>query len=130
MQKIQSAFAAFLVVLNFGALAAGDKPAENARAFGATDIEVRLKDGSIIRGQAQGLESISLKMPYGTLTFPAADIYSVTTGERITGEAAKEVVELIKGLDDDNFTKRAEAQKRLEGIGIGASDILKQERVN
>jgi hypothetical protein len=97
---------------------------------GPSDIEVRLKDGSVIRGQAPGLDKIRIKMAYGELAFPADDVYCVSIGERVSAETARQVRELLKDLDDDSFTKRGEAQKRLEVIGAAAVEIMRQERGN
>ncbi|MCY3024331.1 MAG: hypothetical protein NTW87_35590, partial [Planctomycetota bacterium] len=48
--------------------------------YGPRDVEVRLQDGSVIRGEIQGVEAVALKTDYGLLNFPVTRILHINRG--------------------------------------------------
>jgi hypothetical protein len=114
------------ILASASASAADTKTGKNK--FGPRDVELRLHDGSIIRGEIKQLENIALKTEYGTLTYPLSDMMRITRGKRMAAEEVCEVESAIKDLDSDNFDKRRAAQTKLEYYGISAAVVLEQCR--
>jgi len=100
------------------------KPATDAakRKFGPKDVEVVLRDGSRIRGEISGFESVALKTRYGTLTIPIAEIHAITHGKR--GSDKNAVATALKDLTGDDAIASAKAAKVLQDMGSGAVDAL------
>src|SRR5207248_2963568 len=53
-------------------------PAESKHA--TRDVEVRFRDGSIVRGHLKGIDQVALKTSFGTLKFPLEDLRVVMHG--------------------------------------------------
>jgi hypothetical protein len=102
-------------------LAAGDR----GRDFGPLDVEVRLRDGSQMRGEVMALDTLKLKTAYGVLNFPVSDLRQLQFGARLTEKDARGIQEAIALLDSDDFASRSEAQTRLERFGASALAPLK-----
>lgn len=98
--------------------------------FGPNDVELRLQDGSVIRGETQGLATVTLKTAYGTLVFPGTKILHINRGHRLPPEDLQEISAAIKELDSDSFTTRTAAQQKLEKIGAPAVNLLRQAHEN
>ncbi len=93
--------------------------------FGPRDIEVKLQDGSVFRGEIKDLESIVIKTAYGTLSVPIADMLRIDRGERMNEKDAREIADNLKDLDNDEFAKRAAAQYKLETLPAIAAETIK-----
>jgi len=115
-----------LSALAWGCRAAVDSSA--APQYGPNDIEIRLRDGSLLRGEISSTAPIELKTAYGNLTFPLSRILRIKTGFRLAKEKEGEIRTAIKELDSDDFTTRGQAQHALEEFGAQAVDILKDAR--
>lgn len=102
---------------------AGRKP-----RYGPRDVEVRLQDGSQIRGEILGLETVTLKTSYGALAFPITKILNINRGRRLPAEDGQEISAAIKNLDNDGYTIRAAAQQKLETCGAAAANLLRAAR--
>ena len=96
--------------------------------FTSRDVEVRLRDGSVLRGELSGPESISLTTSYGELSFPLENMLRLKAAQRMPAQDLIAIAAAIKELDSDEFAHRAEAQKILEGFGPSAAAILKEAR--
>lgn len=107
---------------------AAANPAPPKSRFGPMDVEVRLSDGSAIRGEIKGIDTVRLKTNYGSLAFPAARIMRVTRGQRLTPDETKTFQDTLKLLDADTFQRRAAAQQKLEEMGPPVLAALKQAR--
>ena len=110
-----------------GMAAAGDGAVP--KHFGPGDVEVRLRDGSIVRGEIGGADSIALKTPYGVLTFPLNRILRIKAGFRLAKEKEVGIRSAIAELDNDDFAVRAKAQHTLEELGAQAAELLTQARM-
>src|SRR5476649_1038278 len=81
------------------------KPAKPAVAkFAPHDVEVRLKDGSAVRGELKSTEAIVLKTSFGALKFPIEDIYQIThaqSGAPVDAARIAAAIKDFKGADRD-----------------------------
>lgn len=96
--------------------------------FGPRDVEVRLQDGSLFRGEIKDLETLVLKTAYGALTIPVTDMLRIDRGERVSEKETKDIAETLKELDNDEFAKRSAAQYKLETSSAGAIEVIKAAR--
>lgn len=96
--------------------------------FSIYEIEVKLQDGSLIRGEIKETESIQLKTAYGLLNIPLSEISRIERGERISELDTKAAVQALKDLDSDEFSKRAAAQHTLETGNALISTLIKDAR--
>jgi hypothetical protein len=124
-----------LILLVAAAFSAEPKPGAEPVApkkprYGPNDVEVRLLDGSLIRGGLLGLEQITLQTRYGALAFPAPKLLHVTRARRMPADEAQEVAQAIKDLDNDDFARRNAAQQKLEAFGAAAAPLLADARQN
>lgn len=110
-----------------GLARAGD---DAALPYKASDVEVRMRDGSVVRGEIRGAETLALKTAYGVLAFPVQEIVSVRPAERIAAKDVQEIEAIAKALDHDDFAQRSEAQRKLESFGSAAVEPLKVARQN
>jgi hypothetical protein len=105
------------------------KAADGAAKFGPDDIEVRLKDGSVLRGELQGVASFKLKTPYGVLTVPATEMRRLKLGQGGAGSVdAATLNAAIKDLIGDVKTVWPEAQRVLARAGSDAVEPLFEAR--
>ena len=98
--------------------------------YGTRDVEVRLIDGSILKGELLNLDSIILKTTFGTLTFPTRDILRVCRGHHLTPDKTSDIFSAIKDLDDSEFGRRLEAQRKLELWASEAAGMLEEARAH
>ncbi|HYG75805.1 MAG TPA: hypothetical protein VEK08_12440 [Planctomycetota bacterium] len=103
-------------------------PAVAQVKFGADDVEVRMAEGSVIRGQLRELETISFVTPYGVLNFPVKDVLHLSRGRRLSAKEATTVQAAIKDLDAEGFARRNAAQQKLESLGSVIIDALREAR--
>lgn len=96
--------------------------------FGPKDVEIKLQDGSLFRGEIKDIENLVLKTAYGSLTVPVADLLRIDRGERLADKDLKEIAETIKDLDNDEFAKRSAAQYKLETFPVAAYETVKAAR--
>lgn len=96
--------------------------------FGPKDVEIKLQDGSLFRGEIKDIETLVLKTVYGSLTIPVADLLRIDRGERLAEKDLKDIAETIKELDNDEFAKRSAAQYKLETFPVAAYDTIKAAR--
>ena len=107
---------------------AADPASKGGAGFGPNDVEVRLRDGSIVRGEIAGSDTIALKTPYGVLTFPLSRIVRIKAGYRLAKQKEAELLAALKDLDSDDFGTRGQAQRTLEELGAQALDALRDAR--
>jgi len=100
--------------------------ANEPRKYSGTEVEVRLRDGSLVRGDLTGLDSIVLKTKYGMLSFPLTRMLSIIPRVRVGTEEQTEIKRLIKDLDNDDYNTRGKAQKKLEQSGAQAVIMLRE----
>ncbi len=93
--------------------------------FAPNQVEVHLRDGSMLLGEISGVDALSLKTPYGTLNFPLNHVLRVRAGFRLAKQDETDILALIKDLDSDEFNVRGQAQKRLEERGAAAASVLR-----
>jgi len=106
-----------------------DAPAPPAKAkFSPRDVEVRLRDGSAIRGQIADLEHLAFQTNFGTLQIPVTHLFSLTRGKRRAPANAADVAAAAKKLTSDDAAQRAAAQQLLEDAGQPALDALFEMR--
>jgi hypothetical protein len=125
-----------LLVIGIASLAADPVPSDKGDPaavalkgkFGPRDVELKLQDGSMVRGELKDVENIVIKTAYGPLTVPISDMLRFERGDRVSERDAKELLEAVKDLDNDEFTKRTAAQYKLEGSSPSAIDVLKTAR--
>ena len=91
-------------------------PSHSRGKYGVRDVEVKLLDGSLLRGEIQDTEGIVLKTAYGPLTIPVTDILRIERGDHISQHEKDEIAAALKELDNDEFAKRAAAQYRLGNL--------------
>jgi hypothetical protein len=102
-------------------------PAEKPTAmprnkFGKHDVELRLRDGSVIRGQLKGLDQVSLKTSFGTLKIPLEDLRTIShTAARSESKAISEAIAQLKGKASSSDKS---AEQILEQQGVAAVDAL------
>jgi hypothetical protein len=96
--------------------------------FGPRDVELRVNDGSVIRGEIRNGETIALKTAYGRLVYPMTDIIRIKCGSRLSPPEGREIEAAIANLDSDDFDKRASAQTRLELFGPIAIPMLQASK--
>lgn len=96
--------------------------------FSPRDVEVRLQDGSLFRGEIDALETVVIKTLYGTLTVPISDMLRIDRGERVSEKDTKDIAETLKDLDNEEFAKRSAAQYKLETMPAAAAETLKAAR--
>jgi len=96
--------------------------------YGATDVEIRLRDGSTVRGEITSPESLTLKTAYGTLNIPVTRVVSLRAGLRVSTVEDTEITAAIKDLDSDEYNVRGQAQKKLESLASRAAPALRQAR--
>ena len=96
--------------------------------FASNQVEVRLRDGSVLLGELAGSDSLALKTTYGTLTFPLNHILRVRAGFRLPKQDETEILAAIKDLDSDEFNIRGAAQKKLEERGASAASVLRDAK--
>ena len=112
-----------------GALtAAEEKPAAAPDTPAA--VEVRLQDGSLLRGELTGLDVLTLKTAYGILQYPLARIWRVQVGSRTPPQDLGEVTATLKELDSDEYAVRTGAQQKLEALGPPALAALREAHAN
>jgi hypothetical protein len=99
-------------------------PAAPAKSYGPRDVEVRLRDGSRLRGEIGPLEAFTVKTDYGDLKVPVSEMRRLARGNRPSSVEMKEVARAIKELDSDEYEVRQNAQKKLEGFGARAVDAI------
>jgi hypothetical protein len=113
-------------------LLAGD--ADERGASGAHEkaainqVEVRLRDGSVLHGDLTGVDTIALKTTYGTLNFPLSHILRIRAGFRLSKQDETDILGAIKELDSDDFNVRGLAQRRLEERGAPAAAVLRDAK--
>lgn len=108
-------------------LLAGEKdtPAANKPKYGFNDVEVRLLDGSRLRGEIAGLDKLTAQTAFGTLTIPVSEMLSVKRDTQSGGPAdAKELAAALKNLGQEDAALRAEAVRTLQNAGASAVDAL------
>ncbi|HEY3319155.1 MAG TPA: hypothetical protein VGP72_01605 [Planctomycetota bacterium] len=126
MFRIVLAIAAIgLVCASAGETAAPAPERAKAMRFGPNDVEVRLSDGSVIRGELLSLPSIDLKTSYGMLSFPTNSLLTVECASRMSAVESTAAAAVLKDLDNDDFGVRTAAQRRLEELGPQAVSALK-----
>src|SRR5687768_16248640 len=88
MNRIAMVFCGCLLGLNLAAEGGAEgetKPAPKPPTaggphFSPKDIEVQLKDGSTLRGELLGVETLKLKTPYGVLSIPVVEMQRLKFG--------------------------------------------------
>jgi len=108
--------------------AAQNNMSKSKTRYGPMDTELRLSDGSILRGELKHCDSVRLKTAYGLLTIPSAHLLSLSRGQRLTTEEIKAVDAILKQLDADGFSQRGVAQQKLEEMGPPIVSALKTAR--
>lgn len=99
---------------------AEQKPGESAKApgkLGPLDVEILMRDGSMIRGQLKNDVPFTIVTAYGTLTVPVGELRRFQRGDRLSKEEVDGIAQAIKALDDEDFEKREGAQTQLVSMG-------------
>jgi hypothetical protein len=94
----------------------------------ANQVELHLRDGSVLLGELSGVDAIALKTSYGTLSFPLTHILRVRAGFRLSKQDETDILAAIKDLDSDDFNVRGLAQRRLEERGAPAAAVLRDAK--
>ena len=71
-------------------------PNSTRAKFSLRYVEVQLKDGSSIRGEIQGLDTITLTTTFGALQFPTEEIYRITRGTGADGKTQSDLVKAAR----------------------------------
>ena len=87
-------------------------------------VEVRLKDGSSLRGVLKSGEPIALKTTFGVLKFPMAEIMQVSHGDGNTPLSEKELAATLADFKGADADKRAAAEQRFLDAGKDSLDPL------
>lgn len=116
--------AGLLIAAHFLAHAAD----EAKSPFKPNDVEVRLRDGSIVNGEIRLTDELRLQTAYGLLVFPVNSLACLRPGQRLPQQEALNIQAAIKDLEHDDFSKRNDAQRNLEAFGARAMDLLRQSR--
>ena len=111
-------------------LASVDCASESAKRYGPRDVEIRLRDGSRIRGEITGIEMLTVHTEYGDLKVPVSDLRRLARGDRLTAEEIRGIEVVLKELDSDEYEKRQVAQRNLEAFGMRVFDLLTQALSN
>ncbi len=118
---------ALVLSLNALFLNAAETPqgGSSASKYGPADVEVQLRDGSMLRGELSGITAFALKTPYGLLNIPLNRVVHFQMGVHIPPQNTTEVPAALKDLDSDDFNTRTRAQQKLEAIGLAALAALR-----
>jgi hypothetical protein len=92
------------------------------RKFGPRDVEIALRDGSRVRGEISGFESVSLKTRYGTLSIPLSEIHDIVHGKRSSDKNA--ISAALKDLAGSDAAASAKAAKSLQDMGSAVVEML------
>ena len=108
----------------------GDPPAPAKTAkpvvarFAPHDVEVRLKDGSAVRGELKSIEPIVLKTSFGALKFPIEDIYQITHSQSGATADPARIAAAIKDFKGADRDKQRAAENLLDNAGDAGLDAL------
>lgn len=94
------------------------------KKFSSRDVEVRLRDGSRLRGEIGAIEHLAVKTEFGELKVPIAELRRVSRGDRLSAAEARELMGIIKELDHEEYENRRVAQKKIESYGHRALELL------
>ena len=95
-----------------------------SESFAPHDVEVRLKDGSALRGELKNTEPIVLKTSFGELKFPLDDIFQITHASPSAAADGERVAAALKDFKADNAEKQRAAEATLEDAGGASVDPL------
>jgi hypothetical protein len=105
------------------------KSTEELHKFGPQEVEVKLRDGSLLRGEIANLDSLlPMNTPYGALNIPFARIARIQTTNRLSGRETEDLSASLKDLDSNDFNVRNQAQARLQQFGARALATLSAAR--
>jgi len=83
----------------------------------AADIDLKLKDGTFVRGEVPNDKVFSIQTKYGVLKVPATDITSISFAWRNSAENTAKVEGAIAKLGSPDFREREKAAKVLSSLG-------------
>jgi len=98
--------------------------AAKAEKFAAHDIEVRLKDGSSLRGELKGTDAVVLKTSFGDLKFPIDDIYQLTHAPENSAADREKIAVALKNFQGADAGLQRAAEAALCDAGNAAVEPL------
>ena len=87
-------------------------------------VEIRLKDGSSLRGELKSSEPISLKTSFGVLKFPMESLLQLSHGDGIAPLDEKQLAATLDDFKGADLVKRAAADRLLLDAGKNSLDPL------
>jgi hypothetical protein len=103
----------------------GVKPlTSKAEKLSPRAVEVRLKDGSTLRGELKGNEPVTLKTSFGALKFPLEELQLVIHGDSGAETDAQHIAAAIADFKGSDADKRTSAERDLEDAGKDSLDAL------
>jgi hypothetical protein len=109
-----------LVIAGFAYAQQGDETKKSAEA---SEAEVRLMDGSIVRMQILQ-DKIDVQTAYGKLTVPVKQIARIDFGVHLPSTLEPKIVQAIEQLDNENYKVRETAVKKLIEWGPHAYPLV------
>lgn len=88
------------------------------------DVDLKLKDGSFLRGSIRGDTVFTMRTKYGSLQVPVDEVISIDFATRTTQANSDAIEQAIARLGSEQHTERERASKLLLGYGFTAARAL------
>lgn len=95
-----------------------------SQSKGKLDLTLTLRDGNIITGTTQKINSVLVVTPYGKLDIPIKNVSSITVGIDADKANADKIKNLCKQLANSSEDMRRKAYEELIQMPVGAIPII------